>query len=499
MDNIYSADYYNRSNMLLYEIKMAPMKTKDGPLFHPAFHPTECFAISPYFPGYLVGNYGTIYDMVEKVILQPKRDKRGYQKVFLKNYGNIPDFKFAQFVHRMVMLAHHPDREKDQNEVNHIKKLVCNNYYNPYDKEGSRLEWCSHVENMQKAIEEDKRRGRGFFKDAIPYSNDDIRLACSMVMQKKTNREIAQALNIPFDKAVHLVASIMRPDIRYRQDIVDEFPNLERRIKDLEDSAIHRACELISTGMYYQEIYRVMQEEGYTISERTIRNIAEGNGKVPRAAEISKQYDMENRYIRDYFRPTEDQINTIIQMAINMKSNAEIAKAIGATINQVCSVIDSLRKGRNGIYLKDKNIEIPNIPRRANQMDEPTIRRSCELISQGYSYSDIFAAMKSEGYSISVNTIKEIATKGKHIKAWLPIIDQYDFSNRNIPEPTFSPADQEVEMICQMLIQGKSHKEVYIAMNMEGRVRWKKFTRWCGLLKKNEYVAYKHISSKYFN
>jgi hypothetical protein len=219
---------------------------------------------------------------------------------------------------------------------------------------------------------------------------------------------------------------------------------------------------------------------------------------VPRAAEIAKQYHMENRYIRNYFRPTEDQINTIIQMAINMKSNAEIAKAIGATKDQVSHVIDSLRKGRNGIYLKDKNIEIPNIPKRTSQMDEPTIRRACELISQGYSYSNIVTVMKSEGYRISSDTVKQISNKGEQMRVWFPIIDQYDFSNRHIPEPTFSPADQEVEMICQMLIQGKSHKEVYITMNMEGRVRWKKFTRWCGLLKNNEYVAYRHISSKYF-
>lgn len=115
------------------------------------------FPIEP-FTFYLVSNHGRIKNSRTNKILNPGIDSYGYKKVIL----NCNCVRKSYSVHRAVMLTFNPIDNAEQFEVNHKD---CNKLNNKLDN----LEWLTHADNFQHAI------NNGRIKGPIKVNEDIVR------------------------------------------------------------------------------------------------------------------------------------------------------------------------------------------------------------------------------------------------------------------------------------------------------------------------------------
>lgn len=113
---------------------------------------------------------GRYYYKKKQCFLKPKSHPKGYQFVEFSVNG----IKKSVTIHRLVAEAFLSSTQSLSQEINHKDGNKLNNYV-------SNLEWCTHLSNMQHAVEtklKDHKRGKHFNAVKVVDANSKIIYDC---------------------------------------------------------------------------------------------------------------------------------------------------------------------------------------------------------------------------------------------------------------------------------------------------------------------------------
>jgi hypothetical protein len=233
-------------NTLLYNIKTAPIHFEElgENLDCPVWRPTERFMLCSDFPWYLIGNYGTIYDMKRRVKVRPRLNSSGYLDANYRDYNGDP--KETLHIQRTVLQAHDPIEDDSNMQANHLNKDTIFNYYNPYDPRNN-LKWTTGEENFDHAVETDHIRQTGRYVGWRIYTADEVRMLCRMVIDGKSYQDMSMALGgVDLIKLKDYIRSLRNG--RTRKEVTKEFLPLPYALTKENATVMHNVCNLIARG-----------------------------------------------------------------------------------------------------------------------------------------------------------------------------------------------------------------------------------------------------------
>lgn len=491
-----------QKNTELYDIKTSGIYIRGlGVRPYPAMRPNEVFKESPMFPGYLIGNYGTIYDKSRKCRLRPVSSGK-YLQVSMKDQYGITK---PQSVHRTVLIAHDPIPNMDKMTGNHITKVRTFNYYNPNDPNNN-LEWMSITDNIHHAIQFDQDNNiDSRYQDYEIYSEKDIRTICEMVLAKKNDIEIAKVLGVKEVKKIRDIVGKMRAG-KYRKDIVSQYPPLPHRCHMLQESDIRRLCELLDQKLKLREIKKTLEEEGIQISEPTILKIRSRGERYKKWWPIIDEYSFSSGYSpKNAF--TEKELEVICKMYHQFRAPL-IAHILKRDVKSVENMIQKLCSGtyRRDLYEK-YDLEGKYLKKIRKEHEEETrkiqVEELCSYIERGYEYGEIVTKYREEGEDMDLcpprNLFYQIlnhhpATYEKYGN----IISRYDFSKREERKST-ELGDNIISTICRGIRDGLKYSTIYEAIGMrDHHMTLKSFKSLCSKLRNNEIQKYFNITSQFF-
>ena len=141
--------------------------------------------------GYLVSNYGNVYDTKRQVFLSSHIDSKGYVRVTLRR----KDKRWSTFkVHRLVAWEFCKGRTKKRNQVNHKDSIRSHNYY-------ENLEWVTSKENSVHAFTDGLRVAKkGTAHYANKYSEELIRTIKIMLKEGYSTADIMHHFGYKYSK-----------------------------------------------------------------------------------------------------------------------------------------------------------------------------------------------------------------------------------------------------------------------------------------------------------
>lgn len=183
---------------------------------YPAYFPEEVFAETPLYPGYWIGNFGTIINKETEYQLYHSITPMGYVTVEARSCIDGVEKMGSVFVHRMVMCAHDPLEDYTGMTVNHKHgHLKHINIYMP-GTEFNNLEWMTGADNSRDA----------FVNSLYPTKYDPqymvsgmapevIHRICQLFEKGLSIKEVADAVGFPFNEQVRSsLLHIRRGDVR---------------------------------------------------------------------------------------------------------------------------------------------------------------------------------------------------------------------------------------------------------------------------------------------
>lgn len=226
---------------------------------------------------YEISSMGRVRSRKKKKIkiLKTFIDKYGYEIVgiYIKKKKKV-----TKFVHRLVAKAFVKNPEPDEfKEVNHIDGDKLNNCdYN--------LQWTNRIGNVRHAI----RTGLTTFKlgEESPhhtYSNDEIRAACKMMEEGKSNKEIHKALGIKKEVIITIRSGKRWEWISKDYNLKPEGYDPYKESKTCSEKEVRKICEMVSSGYSDKEIHEILG-----IKKHTIAHIRRGE----RYVHIAKEYNI---------------------------------------------------------------------------------------------------------------------------------------------------------------------------------------------------------------
>ena len=117
------------------------------------------------YPGYMIGNCGSVWSNKLKRVLKSPFDKYGYERIGLWNKRVVKKW----LVHRLVAIHFIPNPE-NKYSVNHIDKNIRNNHI-------SNLEWSTRQEQADHKWSIDPPDMKGIHCKPIMLLKDGIRYA----------------------------------------------------------------------------------------------------------------------------------------------------------------------------------------------------------------------------------------------------------------------------------------------------------------------------------
>ena len=136
----------------------------------------EKFKQFPLDFNYIIGEYGSAYNIRKHALLNQRIDKDGYLRVYIS--GKLMP------LHRVVAITFLPYNENYMSlQVNHIDGNKMNNHY-------SNLEWCTCEENIKHAVSNNLRANNEKHWGAR-FTNNEIEVICSLLEQGYSGKDIA--------------------------------------------------------------------------------------------------------------------------------------------------------------------------------------------------------------------------------------------------------------------------------------------------------------------
>lgn len=133
---------------------------------------------------YQVSNNGFVKNLNTNTILNGSHDARGYVVVSIW----LDDKMYTKKVHRLVAEAFIPNPD-NKPTVNHKDGNKENNNI-------ANLEWATHKENIDHAIQTGLRDLKGMNSSSNIYTDETVHRVCKMLEQRVSARDIADTLNV---------------------------------------------------------------------------------------------------------------------------------------------------------------------------------------------------------------------------------------------------------------------------------------------------------------
>lgn len=401
------------------------------------YYKGEVFKQTPLFPGIMIGNYGTIYDL-RGFKIEPRLSEYGYHtvNVFSAKHGAHKNM----FVHRLVMIAHDFIENYEEMEVNHKNGNKIFNYFNPLDREGSNLEWATRQQNARHAYMTGLH--------AHKYSEDLVRSLLQLMREGYTQKQAAEKLGYDFVKdGIHDLINRVLYNGHFDW-ISAEFPDVLGAARktpkyNLPDEVVHVICQMMLARKTIDEIieYAGLQDRDRRAVQVFLNSLKHN---APGYAHVTTQY----------FKP-------------GMK----------------LSNLGRSFRNSNGVF--DPNYHPSKYP-------EELLRGILDKLRAGYSRKD---AVESLGYTYNQAFSSLIS---KMMRGGFPNVtkDYPDILARKKPHSIYEFSDEDIHKICQMMVQGAKADDIMVAFNLN--YDREKFMNFIRQLRNNIQKRYIHITSQYF-
>lgn len=328
-------EIYRTSNQYTVGDKMVPTI---------AYYAKEKYVMIPRFPGFWIGNYGSVYSEA-KVGQLAQYDNRGYRVVSI--YDAVDQKWKAYPVHRLVMMAHCPIPNPNEMQVNHIDGVTTNNIYLPGTPQNN-LEWVTSLENVQHAV----RTGllvnpRGEDHPEAIYTEEQVRAACQALQEGASRKQAIEAAGLPY-----CVASLsFINSIKFGKTwahISKEY-EMERTQDRHTEEEIRMAFELLSKGFSDDAVSMEMQKYGYRIKPAYVRELR--NCRIEKWKDIALGYRIP--VMVQKFEFTDEEMEKICTMIIQGFDHYQIQVAMRLTdrpLKSVSAFLRSLQSNKNKTY-----------------------------------------------------------------------------------------------------------------------------------------------------
>ena len=366
----------------------------------------EIFLSNPNFPNFLIGNHGTIYDVLNNYIIKGFLSN-GYKYVCLN--GN------SISVHRLIMITFNPIPNMNKMEVNHKDGNVLNNYYHP-NPILSNLEWCTHQQNVQHAYDiKLNNPSYGENKYNAKYTDKEVRKICEMLQDGYSSTEIGKELGRN-DWSFYRFISNLRLGKAWTWMTKDY--NLTQAVRHTEEE-IKICCELIQNGMPYESIVEYMRDQyGYQLTYDFVRTLKTNKNWK----HITKDYNFPSHLKRPISEETIHQICYLLQSGVT--DYKEIAKELEMELDQ------RLRLLIYSLYTKSHYKEICDqynykFESKIDILTEDEVKLICHGLVKKMNSREIVEQLLHREYTMS---LKSKINQIKHRKYWTEISKHYDFN-----------------------------------------------------------------------
>lgn len=162
----------------------------------------EKFKQFPLDFNYIIGEYGSIYNIRQNALLNQRFDKDGYLRAYVS--GKLMP------VHRVVAITFLPyNANYESLQINHIDGNKMNNHY-------SNLEWCTCEENINHAISHNLRAINERHWGAR-FTNNEIELICSLLEKGYSGKDIANYIGREWNLKFSDMLTKIRRKVSWRE------------------------------------------------------------------------------------------------------------------------------------------------------------------------------------------------------------------------------------------------------------------------------------------
>lgn len=400
------------------------------------YYKGEVFRSTPLYPGIMVGNYGTIYDL-RGFKIEPRLSDYGYHTVcvFSAKYGRTKVVP----VHRLVMIAHDFIENYEEMEVNHKNGDKTFNYFNPYDREGCNLEWSTRKENARHALITGLH--------PLKYPEELIRSLLQLMREGYSPTQAIDTIGADYDRngLIHLLSHILHRGAY--SWISKDYPDVLNMAKsgspkyNLSDEDVHLICRMMINHATIDEIQSAVNLGDRTRSAINALLLKLRHNEIGLYKHITSQYfDSQQSipsvkrtvtpgvYLKKY---SEEFLRGVLDKLRIGYSREQAVEAMGYEYTpQVCATLSQMLRGNRFEYItKDyPDVMEKNKPHHFAFSDED-IRKMCQMMINGYTVDDIMAAFDFSGFSrLRVRAFLGKLRRNEHTK-YVHITGQYFSKN----------------------------------------------------------------------
>ena len=262
----------------------------------PCYFPNEVFTRCPKYPGYLIGNFGTIIDS-KGYQVQHFGNNLGYVYVYVKRVeddGTI--IKQNTFVHRMIMDAFDPIINSRRFDVNHDNGVRHRNIYAP-GTQWDNLEWDTHAENMRHAV----RTGlihikRDRTQVSSSMTDEEVHQVCQLLESGLSIPEVIVEMGYENTETRRLAISNIRA-MRVRKEITTQYNMPQPYTHHYTEYEIRCLCSVLQELKHNSPSYALadvvaIMDQFYNIKISTSIVQEMKHPRVHNWEYISREYDI---------------------------------------------------------------------------------------------------------------------------------------------------------------------------------------------------------------
>jgi len=188
---------------------------------------------------YEISNDGFVRNLKTNRLLAGSHDSRGYVTVSIW----VNDKLYTKKVHRLVAEAFIPNPD-NKPTVNHKDGNKENNSI-------SNLEWATHQENIDHAINTGLRDLKGMKASSNIYTDEEVHVVCKMLEEGKSAKYIAKELNVNINLPRRILYS-------GKWEHISKLYKLPK-VNKINSNIKGRAFELMSQGITeYNELIKLL-------------------------------------------------------------------------------------------------------------------------------------------------------------------------------------------------------------------------------------------------